>query len=277
MSEGGGAPSRRWWILGVIAAILSAGAYMAQVVTGTDISDDWTVVLMIVGPVATAAVILLAALQGATEARARREAEAVAIDAATLAEHAVSDFQEALNDIFLPFSSLLSKAVTTSGGQRAGVQAEAKRAVVSYVAKFVNADRARACFFELLSDDRGVRLECLGVSEGRADQPTTIFRRDNEFYARIFDRLADGKSEYWSDLTRDTPPGFPPGRSYQAFMMAPVMTRKKVYGLLTVDVLKDSDINDGHEPFIRLFAQLLAVALKGSGGGHPLSLRRAWP
>jgi len=44
-----------------------------------------------------------------------------------------------------------------------------------------------------------------------------------------------------------------------------VATNEKAYGLLTVDALEPADLTAENEPFIRLFAQLLAVAIKGNG------------
>src|SRR4051812_48435265 len=105
-------PSPRWWTLVILAALLSAGAYAAQVLAGGDVPLWLAVTLTSVGGIATAAVILLAAAQTVTEARTRREAEAAARDAEELAAAAVANFQVALNDIFLPFSEILNRAVT---------------------------------------------------------------------------------------------------------------------------------------------------------------------
>jgi hypothetical protein len=256
--------TRRWWALGFGAAALSSAAYVAQVVAGADLPSWQVVTLTALGGLASAAVIILAAIQTSTEAKARREAEAAADDASALATSAVAAFEIALNDIFLPFSDILSKAVTADSASRAGVQAEAKRAVVNYAAKFIDASRVRACFFELSEDAAGVkRLQCNGVYEGRSGAPTTIFRQGNPNHQHIFDQLDKGEVEYWPDLTQNRPPGSTT-RVYKAFISAPVATDARVYGLLTVDALEPGDITVRHEPFIRLFAQLLAVALKGN-------------
>lgn len=244
--------------------MLAAGAYVAQVIAGADLPFWQIIALTIFGGLATAAVIVLAAVQTAGEARKRREAEAASADAAALASQAVQGFQEALNDIFLPFSGILARAVTVSSADRPALQAEAKRAVVNYVARFINANRARACYFELVDLNGSQRLECQDVYDGRSGAPKTVFRRGNPFHERVFQQLEERKTEFWPNLDQNGPSGFPATRTYKTYISAPVATQEKVYGLLTVDALEPGELTEDHEPFVRLFAQLLAVALKGN-------------
>ncbi|MBW0101636.1 GAF domain-containing protein [Pseudonocardia sp. KRD291] len=259
--------TRRWWTLGIIAAVLAAAAYVAQVVAGTNIKPWQVVTLTVVGGLATAAVIVLAAVQTFAQAKARQEAEAAADDASELATRAVTKFEIALNDIFLPYSDILSKAVTTNSVQRSGVQAEARRAIVSYASNFIGADRVRACFFELSGHVGSRRLECKTVYDGREGGPSTIFRESNPNHRHVFEQLDKREAEYWPDLTQNRPPGAV-SRVYKTFISAPVATDARIYGLLTVDALEPGELTQRHEPFIRLFAQLLAVALKGNKTGE---------
>jgi type II secretory pathway pseudopilin PulG len=272
-----GSPQTIFWGASIAAALLAAGAYVAQIIAGADISQGKMVSLAVVGAIATAAALLLASAQAASEARERREAEAAASDAERLAADAVTKFQVALNDIFLPFSDLLAKAVTARNAtDTAAVRGEAKRAAVNYVARFVNADRVRSCFFEYKSANGRQWLECDNIYDGRSEAPKTVFRRSNPNDAHVFELLDTRSTEFWPDLTKQRPPGFPTNRRYKTFISAPVATRFEVYGLLTVDALNPGDLSEDDEPFIRLFAQLLAIALRGNApfGGSPTRLPR---
>ncbi len=242
---------RRWGAT-IFAGLAAAAAYAAQIhANDSPTWLKWT--LAVLGGVATVIALVI-------PIRGRAKAE----DAAKRAD---SHYRVALNDVLLPLTDILDSVVTASSNtrKRAAAQGAAKIYIVNSVRELVAAPRARACYYEYEHDGRVETLTCNGVHSGRAQQPQPIFSGENTDHLSIFQLLRNREAEYRADLTVNAPAYFPANRDYQTYISAPVATSKEIMGLITLDALAPGDLVPEDEQLVRFLAQLLAVALKGTG------------
>lgn len=242
---------RRWGAT-IFAGLAAAAAYTAQILANDSPTWlKWT--LAGVGGVATVIALII-------PLRGRAKAE----DAARRAE---SRYRVALNDVLLPLTDILDRVATASNNtkERAEAQGAAKVYIVNSVRELVAAPRARACYYEYKYDGSVETLTCNGVHSGRAQQPQAVFSGDNSHHRNIFQLLSNREAEFRADLTVNAPASLPANRDYQTYISAPVATSKEIMGLITLDALAPGDLLPEDEQLVRFFAQLLAIALKGTG------------
>jgi GAF domain-containing protein len=236
----------------IVAGLAAAVAYAAQIfANNSSLSLQWT--LAVVG--STLAVI---ALVIPLRDRAKAEGAARRVDAY---------YRVALNDVLLPFTDILENIVTESNDakRRAEAQGVAKSYIVYSVRELVAASRSRACYYEYEHNGNVETLTCKGIHAGRAQHLQTVFSSGNSDHLGVFQLLRNREAEFRADLTINAPAYFPANRDYQTYISAPVATSKEIMGLITLDAPAPGDLVPEDEQIVRLFAQLLAIALKGTG------------
>jgi len=239
---------------------VAVGAATAAWVLGAVVNDlgGWSFALT------AAAGAALTALAVGIPLRAEHNARVRAGTAEQIAEDASTRIQLVLNDVLEPLTYLIGRITDRSRwsfGREAGeLQGQAKAVVLAAAAEVLGADRLRSCFFARV-DERPVRLVPSGF-HGRAEEPRTTFVEGTELGDFALGLLARREDLFCADTAQGSPPGWDPGpHKYRTFIVVPVATEARQFGILTVDGLEVGDLTEDDIPAVRVLARLLAVAL----------------
>jgi GAF domain-containing protein len=143
--------------------------------------------------------------------------------------------------------------------------------LLSETAKLIPNDRSRACLHAWSRIDDGVdgTVEALVPTKGtgRAQDPTTIFRRDQIEGLEVFTHLLANRARLVSDTTTEPPQGWDPGRprQYKSFVSAPVTVGGRLWGMLSLDSPQPGELQEHHLLGVRFMASMLGNAL---AAGH---------
>jgi hypothetical protein len=166
------------------------------------------------------------------------------------------------NDTLAPVVQQIGKVATAPHERCEAMQAQAISKVLSSVISLVDADRARACWFAL--ECHGPRRRLLPVDHvGRSMRPTTVFDEGTREGDSVFAALDRGEGRYVPSVQQSPPSGWDAARSrgYTTFIAVPVETGGRLFGMLTLDSVREEDLTGDEVPGVRLLADLLADAL----------------
>jgi GAF domain-containing protein len=180
-----------------------------------------------------------------------------------------AQLRTAFNDTLAPVVQQIGKvAIATTCERREAYQAQTITKVLSSAVSFVDADRARACWFELTP---GSSRRLAPVDHvGRSTAPSTVFVEGTRSGDSVFAALDRGEGRYVPDVDEDPPAGWNTAvsRAYKTFIAVPVEVGGQLFGMLTLDSLRPDDLTGDEVPGLRLLADLLADALAiGAGSG----------
>lgn len=101
------------------------------------------------------------------------------------------------------------------------------------------------------------------IHTGRGTQPQTEFHKGSAAGDHIFKTMDGNRSIFVPDTDECTLPGWDKKRErdYKAFVSVPVRTKKKIYGMLTVDAPEVGDLDENDEVLIRCVGLLLASGI----------------
>ncbi|OLT09069.1 hypothetical protein BJF90_44555 [Pseudonocardia sp. CNS-004] len=207
----------------------------------------------------------LTALAVGIPLRAEHNARVRARTAEQIAEDESARAQLVLNDALEPLTYLIGRIADRpprwSFGRDVGeLQGQAKAVVLSAAAEVLGADRLRACFFARV-EEKPVRLVPSGF-HGRAEEPRTTFVQGTDLGDFALGLLARREDLFCADTEAASPPGWDPGpHKYRTFIVVPVATETRQFGILTVDGLQIGDLTEGDVAAVRVLGRLLAVAL----------------
>jgi GAF domain-containing protein len=255
-------PPMGGWMEQVRAAArpIAVGAATAAWVIGTVANDlsGWSFTL------AAGAGAVLTALAVGIPLRAEHNARVRAGTAEQIAEDASARIQLVLNDALEPLTYLIGRITDrprwSFGREAVELQGQAKAVVLSAAAEVLGADRLRSCFFARV-DEKPVRLVPSGF-HGRAEEPRTTFVEGTDLGDFALGLLARREDLFCADTEAASPPGWDPGpHKYRTFIVVPVATEARQFGILTVDGLEVGDLTEDDVTAVRVLARLLAVAL----------------
>lgn len=170
--------------------------------------------------------------------------------------------QTAFNDTLAPVAQQIAKVATaTSGERREAMKAQSVSKVLHGAVNLVDADRSRACWFELVAGPpRSLQPR---DHAGRAIAPTTVLCEGTPQGDSAFAALDHGEGRYVPDVETSPPAGWDASlsRAYRTFIAVPVTAGSRCFGMLTLDSLQPADLTGDEVPLLRLLADLLADAL----------------
>jgi GAF domain-containing protein len=237
-----------------LAVAAATAAWVVGTVTGD--LDGWAFGLTVAGGGALTAVAV--GLPLLAEQRTRRRAES----AERIAENAAARMQLVLDDALEPLAYLVGRITDEPGD--ATLRGQAVAVVLSAAPEVLEAPRLRACWFAL---DPGppARLVNAGF-RGRGQPPRTTFTAGTPLGDAAL-RLLDERTDlFCRDARADPPPGWDPAaHGYRTFIVVPVATEARAFGILTIDGLEAGDLSLADVAAVRVFGRLLAVALNAPG------------
>lgn len=193
------------------------------------------------------------------ERRARRRAAT----AEQIAEDAAARMQLVLDDALEPLAYLVGRitdARTTDARGLVELQGQAVAVVLAAAAEVLGTRRLRACYFALLTDHPR-RLVNAGF-RGRAEPPRTTFVAGTPLGDEALRLLADRDDLFCRDARTLAPPGWAAtDHDYRTFIVVPVATEAREFGIITIDGLQVGDLSEADVAAVRVFARLLAAAL----------------
>jgi GAF domain-containing protein len=236
--------------LRVAAVAAATAAWVIGTVTG-DLAG-WAFGLTVTaGAVLTAVAVGLPLL---AEHRTRRRAVA----AERIAEDASARMRLVLDDALEPLAYLVGRI--TDEPRDDGLRGQAVAVVLAAAAEVLGGPRLRSCWFAL---DPGppARLVNAGFS-GRAEPPRTTFVAGTPLGDTALALLAERSDLFCRDARADPPPGWDPAaHDYRTFIVVPVATEGRAFGIVTIDGLAAGDLSERDVTAVRVFARLLAAAL----------------
>ncbi|HWB71285.1 MAG TPA: hypothetical protein VG452_03640 [Egibacteraceae bacterium] len=240
------------------------GGYVAAVVAG-GVPGRLRVVLLVVGAGCVAVPVYLKSHRELLRERRARSA-------AELALQAKARVETALGDYVAPIANLLGEIVQAGDDDRAVLEGQLRQAVVDAAARLCGRERTRSVFFALRGDGgRGSTLEPVSWA-GRADPPTTVFRRDADERGAAAHRLVAERGYLFVGDVGGHPPagvGLPAGARYRSFFTVAVFAGSWNFGMLTVDALQPDALDRGDLQVARALASLLGAGLAASRSRDP--------
>jgi GAF domain-containing protein len=240
----------RWLIPVTVAA--ATLAWVVGLFAGREHGAE-RIALVVFGAVLTAiaAGVPLWQQHRATEARA---------DAVAAARAARAAMRIALEDALDPFVHLMGRLAEARGADKARLRGEAIQLAVTTVAALAGAERTRVCFF-ILDEGPPRRLHAERFA-GRAGAPNAAFVEATGAGDAALRMIARGSWIYVADTAKE-PRRFwwDTERTYRTFLAGPVATPDRDVGLLTLDALGPGELAQVDLTLVRLFADLLAVAI----------------
>jgi GAF domain-containing protein len=205
------------------------------------------------------------------------------VTAEQAAATARAQLRTAFNDTLAPVAQQIGKVATAlTCERREALQAQTISKVLSSAVSLVDANRARACWFELeLGNPRRLRPV---DHVGRSTSPSTLFIEGTRSGDSVFAALDRGEGRYVRNVDAEPPAGWDTtlSRAYKTFIAVPVEVGGRLFGMLTLDSLHSDDFTGDEVPGLRLLGDLLADALAIGGnegaqipsqsGPHELSL-----
>jgi GAF domain-containing protein len=229
------------WVLGTVANNLSGWSFTLTAVAGG----------------------VLTALAVGIPLRAEHNARMRAGTAEEIAEEASARIQLVLNDALEPLTYLIGRITDkprwSFGREAVELQGQAKAVVLSAAAEVLGANRLRSCFFARV-EEKPVQLVPSGF-HGRAEEPRTTFVEGTELGDFALGLLARREDLFCADTDAASPPGWESDHKYRTFIVVPVATEARQFGILTVDGLRVGDLTEADVAAVRVLARLLAVAL----------------
>jgi len=223
-TEAGAAVAYRpWWILGAVAASVTAAGVPAY--------------------------------EQIRKERLRARAQQAAVDAAVA-------MQVTMNDALDPIVRQIGRVATATGKREREALQEATVAMVAdSAAALVGSGRVRACLFRFAPGTP--RMLVPAQYSGRVDDPLEPITEGTPAGDLVFGMLRRNQHLFCPDLEAEPLPGWSvaPPQSYRSFAAVPVAAGQNAFGMLMVDALDTGGIRRTDVPLIRLLAGLLADAL----------------
>jgi hypothetical protein len=174
----------------------------------------------------------------------------------------------AMSDSLLPALSYIVTGVDPRSSDRCEeVAAEAVTMVLASAAQLCDKNgksRTRACWYQLDLTDVDEILKPKRHF-GRGVRPSTRFSLNEPRGEALLRLLGNDKSELWSDLSVSKPLNWKASgneaSSYKSFLVAPVRTGARTFGLLMVDSDESGGLTEEDVPVVQILGWMLALAL----------------
>jgi GAF domain-containing protein len=223
MQAGAAVADRQWWVLGAVAASVTAAGVPAY--------------------------------EQIRKERLRAQAQRAAVDAAVA-------MQVTMNDALDPIVRQLGRVATAGGRrEREALQGGMVAMVVDSAAHLAGSGRVRASLFRF--EPGSPRVLVPAQYSGRVDDPLEPIAEGTAEGDLVFGMIRHNQHLFCPDLDTEPPPGWRPAapQTYQSFAAVPVAAGQNAFGMLMVDALEPGGIRRTDVPLIRLLAGLLADAL----------------
>jgi GAF domain len=223
MEAGAAVAGRLWWVLGAVAASVTAAGVPAY--------------------------------EQVRKERMRATAQQAAVDAAVA-------MRVTLNDALDPIVRQLGRVATAQGRrEREALQEAATAMVVDSAARLVGTGRVRACLYRVTGGTPRVLVPT--QYSGRVDDPLQALAEGTTSGDLVFGMIRHNQHLFCPDLAAGPPSGWQvtAPQTYQSFAAVPVAAGHNAFGMLMVDALEKGGIRQADVPLVRLLAGLLADAL----------------
>ncbi len=214
---------RQWWILGAVAASVTAAGVPAY--------------------------------EQIRKERLRAQAQQAAVDAAVA-------MQVTMNDALDPIVRQLGRVATAGGRrEREALQGGMVAMVVDSAAHLAGSGRVRASLFRFAPGTPRVLVP--SQYSGRVDDPLESITEGTAEGDLVFGMIRHNQHLFCPDLNADPLSGWriTAPQTYKSFAAVPVAAGQNAFGMLMVDALEPGGIRRTDVPLIRLLAGLLADAL----------------
>ena len=218
-----GGPDRPWWMLGAVAASVTAAGVPAY--------------------------------EQVRKEQMRARAQQVAVDSAVT-------MRVAMNDALDPIVRQLGRVATAaSRHEREAFQEATIPMVLDSAAHLVGSGRVRACLFRF-APGRPRKLVPSQYS-GRVDDALEPITEGTPQGDLVFGMIQRNQHLFCPDADAQPQPGWPitAPQTYKSFTVVPVAAGPNAFGMLMVDALEKDGLSRADVPLIRLLAGLAAVAL----------------
>lgn len=238
-------------------AVTSATAAWVLSAIVNDLSGWPLIATLTAGGLLTAAAVTIPMW---IERRARRRAAG----AEQIAEDVSARMRLVLDDALEPLAYLIGRITDrprlSRGRELGDMQGQAKQVVLAAAAEVLGSTGLRACYFKI-DTKPPARLVPDGF-HGRAQAPRTSFVAGTALGDEALRLLEQREDLFCRDATAEAPPGWDPAdHDYRTFIVVPVATVDRAFGIITIDSLRVGDLDETDVAAVRVFARLLAVAL----------------
>ena len=223
MQAGAAVVDRQWWVLGAVAASVTAAGVPAY--------------------------------EQIRKERLRVQAQQAAVDAAVA-------MQVTMNDALDPIVRQLGRVATAGGRrEREALQEGMVAMVVDSAAHLAGSGRVRASLFRFAPGTPRVLVP--SQYSGRVDDPLESIADGTVEGDLVFGMIRHNQHLFCPDLDADPLAGWrlTAPQTYKSFAAVPVAAGQNAFGMLMVDALEPGGIRRTDVPLIRLLAGLLADAL----------------
>jgi GAF domain-containing protein len=225
MEAGAAVAGRPWWVLGAVAASVTAAGVPAY--------------------------------EQIRKERLRTRAEEAAVDAAVA-------MQVTMNDALDPIVRQIGRVATAAGKHEREALQEATVAMVADSAAHLvgsGRGRVRACLFRFAPGTP--RMLIPAQYSGRVDDQLEPISEGTPAGDLVFGMIRHNQHLFCPDLDAEAPPGWRVAapQTYRSFAAVPVAAGQNAFGMLMVDALERDGIRRTDVPLVRLLAGLLADAL----------------
>jgi GAF domain-containing protein len=223
MQAGAAVTDRQWWVLGAVAASVTAAGVPAY--------------------------------EQIRKERLRAQAQRAAVDAAVA-------MQVTMNDALDPIVRQLGRVATAGGRrEREALQGGMVAMVVDSAAHLAGSGRVRASLFRF--EPGTPRVLVPAQYSGRVDDPLEPIAEGTAEGDLVFGMIRHNQHLFCPDLDTEPAAGWRPAapQTYRSFAAVPVAAGQNAFGMLMVDALEPGGIRRTDVPLIRLLAGLLADAL----------------
>ena len=208
---------------------------------------------------------LLALLGFAIPAARSRLADQRAEEADDEAQVAGTTMRLAMSHVLLPALSYVVSGLDPKNREASdAVVAEAVVMVLSSAVSLCERggqSRVRACWYRADVSDKEVVFKPKRHL-GRGVQPSTCFSSNDARGAALARLVINDETELYEDLDTSKPKDWKTGgTSYRTFMVVPVRTNNRMFGLLTVDADEPGALTEADVLVVKVLAWVLALAL----------------
>jgi len=251
--------SRQWkrWQTGtLIAALLTAAAYVAQVEVGRTLPLWAHALITGFGACCTAVAIYL-------PVREQRRNRLLAHTAEILAGQAAGEMRTKLQDFLSLIASLLATIVRDQQNEQKcrNEKGRLKQLVVSLLAENIGPSRARSAFYAYVSGSRRA-LRFDDVWHGRDHPPITLFDNQSARGSFVLGKVIDERdSLFITNMEIAIIPDWENDRDYNTLIYVPVTAGEEIFGMLTIDAPSAGDLTEQDRVMTVLVGQLLAAGL----------------
>ncbi len=223
VQAGRAAADRLWWMLGAVAASVTAAGVPAY--------------------------------EQIRKEQMRARAQQAAVDAAVA-------MRVTMNDALDPIVRQLGRvAAATDGREREALAAAAIPMALDSAAHLAGSGRVRACLFRVTPGTPGMLVP--DQYSGRVDDALEPIAEGTAQGDLVFSMVRHNQHLFCPDSDAGLPPGWQvtAPQTYQSFAAVPVAAGQNAFGMLMVDALEKGGIRRADVPLIRLLGGLIAVAL----------------